>query len=138
MPGRSVPGAGVIFQPAEKNLHCIACGARHIWCGFSTSPSLLLQVNPDSLASERIVFKEGRGLHDLTFDGTFLWAAHSSGHLSVVTPDTHAIRTMRLKGRPFVYTSYFDGSDIWTGLYSMPGRLLRIDRQRGQRDEFIN
>jgi len=133
----SVPGEGVIFQPAEKNLHCVAYGGDYVWCGFSTSPSLVLKVNPNSMARERIVFKEERGLHDLSFDRKNVWAVHSSGHLSAVDPRTNTIRTERLTGRPFVYTSHFDGRDVWMGLYSEPGRVLRVNRQTGDRDEFI-
>lgn len=70
----SVPGEGVIFQPAEKNLHCVAYGGDYVWCGFSTSPSLVVKVDPNSMARERIAFKEERGLHDLSFDGTNVWA----------------------------------------------------------------
>jgi len=133
----SIPGGGVIFQAAEKNLHCVAYGAGYVWCGFSTSPSVLLRVNPGSMTGERIVFKEERGLHDLSFDGVNVWAVHSSGHLSAVDPRTKAIRRQRLSGRPFVYTSHFDARDVWMGLYSEPGRVLRMNRQTGDPDEFV-
>ncbi len=133
----SIPGEGVIFRGAEKNLHCVAYGAGYVWCGFSTSPSLLLRVDPTSMTGERIVFNEERGLHDLSFDGMNVWAVHSSGHLSAVEPRTKAIRTERLGGRPFVYTSHFDGRDVWMGLYSEPGRVLRVNRQAGDHDEFV-
>ena len=130
-------GEGVIFQAREKNLHCVAYGAGYIWCGFSTNPSLLLKVDPNSMTGERIVFGKERGLHDLSFDGTNVWAAHSSGHLSVVDTETSAIRTIRLKDRPFAYASHFDGRDIWAGLYGEPGRLVRVSRQTGHCDQFV-
>jgi len=133
----STPGEGVIFQATEKNLHCVAYGAGYVWCGFSTSPSRLLKVDPNSITGHRIAFQEERGLHDLSFDGTNVWAAHSSGHLSTVDPRTNAIQTRRLGGRPFVYTSFFDGRDVWAGLYSEPGRVLRVNRQIGDSDEFV-
>jgi streptogramin lyase len=89
------------------------------------------------MTSQRVVFKRERGLHDLSFDGTDVWAAHSSGHLSVVAPETTDIRTIRLKDQPFVYASHFDGRDIWAGLYGKPGRLVRVGRQTGRCDEFV-
>jgi len=133
---QAASGKGTVFTNRDKNLHCVEYGAGHVWCGFSTSPSALLKVDPDSLASERIVFAQGRGLHDLAFDGHRIWAAHASGHLSQLDPKTHAIRTTALPGRPFAYTSFFE-RDVWIGLYSEPGKVLRVDRETGQCQAFV-
>jgi hypothetical protein len=134
--GHGPPGKGVVFSSRDKNLHCVEYGAGHVWCGFSTSPSALLKVDPNSLSSERFVFEQGRGLHDLSFDGRSIWAAHASGRLSELDPKTRPIRTMTLPSSPFAYTSFVE-REVWVGLYTEPGRVLSVNRKTGHCKTFV-
>ena len=128
------PGHGIVLREGDVNLHTVACGGGFVWCGCATSPSRLVRLSPDLEDYETLVLEGTGGLHDLCWDGHALWAAHSSGHLSRIHPDggveTFSLRTSGIS-KPFAYARDFDGQDIWIGMYTDPGCLLRFDRKTG-------
>ena len=131
----------VLKDNAHGNVHAVEAGGGFVWVGCCKSPSLLLRVAPDFKETVPIRFTDaGSGLHDLAFDGQYLWVAHASGHLSRVDPQTCQFRSQKLSvssGQPaFLYVLLFDGHDLWTGTYTDPGCLLRIDRETGSYTEF--
>jgi len=133
-PQRACPGEGLIFSNRETDLHALTYGAGHVWCGFCAGNNIA-KVDPQTMASESIVMKGQRGLHALCFDGKDVWGAHASGHVTRIAAETHAVQTIRMGG--FAYTCFFDGRDIWVGIYSEPGRILRVDRATLQYESFV-
>ncbi len=134
-------GKGLTFAEGESNLHAIAAGGGYLWAGFCQNPSRLLRIDPDLGSYRRVEFDAGGGLHDLSFDGEFLWVAHASGHLSRVEPEGCSVESVKLEvesgQRPFLYCSHFSGRDLWIGTYTDPGCILRFDRSSGETQEFV-
>ena len=137
----TAPKALVLKDDAHGNVHAVEAGAGYVWVGCCKSPSLLLRITPDLKETVPIRFTNAEGgLHDLAFDGQHLWVAHASGHISRVDPHTCEIRSQKLSvssgQRTFLYTMLFDGHDLWTGTYTEPGCVFRIDRESGSYTEF--
>ena len=134
-------GHGISMRKGDVNLHTVACGGGAVWCGCSTSPSRLVRLSADLQEYETIVMEGTGGLHDLCWDGDHLWAVHASGHLSQVDPSGGVVRTLQLPfsgdSPPFAYACNHDGKDIWIGMYTQPGCLLRVDRQTGRTREYV-
>ena len=87
-----------IFEGREQsNVHAVETGNGSAWVGFCRKPSLLLQVHPETGETVPIRFDVEGGLHDLAFDGEWLWVAHASGHLSRVDPDSGEIRSRKVE-----------------------------------------
>lgn len=136
MDGLSACVALVLEDNAHGNVHAVEAGAGFVWAGCCKNPSLLLRISPDLEEMVPISFTHaGGGLHDLAFDGQYLWVAHASGHLSRVDPHTCEFCSQRLSvssgQHPFLYALLFDGCDLWAGTYTEPGAVLRIDRESG-------
>jgi streptogramin lyase len=157
MPGRENYGV-IVHTPAEReqsacpwqefvfqdqrhgNVHCVEVGGGFVWAGFCKKQSVLVRMTPDLREARPVVFDVEGGLHDLAFDGEFIWAAHSSGHLSRVDPATCEIFSYKLNvsngQHTFLYALNWDGQHLWAGTYTEPGCVLRIDRESGQQTEF--
>jgi len=137
---RDPVGQGITLREGDTNLHSVACGGGSVWCGCSTSPSRLVRVSPELLDYETIVMHGTGGLHDLCWDGEALWCAHSSGHLSRLDPSDGSVQTIPLRfsgaSAPFTYACRYDGRDIWIGMYTDPGSVLRVDRHSGKIREY--
>ena len=135
------PGRGVSLREGDVNLHTVACGGGFVWCGCSTSPSRLVRLSADLQQYETIVMEGTGGLHDLCWDGIHLWAAHSSGHLSQVDTSGDVVQTLKLRlsgdSPPFAYACNHHGEDIWIGMYTQPGCVLRVDRNTGRTREYV-
>ncbi len=131
----------ILGDKSQGNVHAIEVGAGFVWMGCCKSPSLLLRVTPDLKQSVPVRFRnEEGGLHDLVFDGEFLWVAHASGHISRVDPQTcesYSYKIGMSSGqRAFLYTLIFDGHHLWAGTYTDPGCILQINRESGSCTEF--
>lgn len=134
-------GQGLIFRDDETNLHTIAHGGGYLWAGFCKGPSVLLRIDPDLKSYRRVDLDAGGGLHDLSYDGTVLWVAHASGHLTRVEPESCRSESVELSvssgQRAFLYCSHFDGRQLWIGTYTDPGCILRFDTESGKTEEFV-
>ncbi|MBU0716252.1 MAG: hypothetical protein KJ964_12925 [Verrucomicrobia bacterium] len=132
----------IVFKDNQQgNVHAVEVGAGFVWLGCCKSPSLLLRVTPDLKETTEIRFGKGEGgLHDLAFDGEFLWVAHASGYLSRVDPHTCEFHSFKLSvssgQHAFLYTLIFDSHHLWVGTYTNPGCILRIDRKSESCTEF--
>ncbi len=131
----------LILENGCDNVHAIEVGAGFVWLGCCHRPSLLLRITPDFKECTPIQFGEQEyWIHDLAFDGKFLWVAHASGHISRIDPQTCELSSRKItvtSGQfPFLYTMIFDGHHLWAGTYTDPGCILRIDRESGSWKEF--
>jgi len=134
-------GRGLTFAEGESNLHCVACGGGYAWAGCATSPSLALRIDPASLTYDTIAFPDASGLHDFSFDGSHLWVAHASGHLSRLEPGSGDIESWNLSvssgQRPFAYCVLAAAGFIWVGFYTDPATVLRIDPATDERRKLV-
>jgi hypothetical protein len=134
------PGRGISLREGDVNLHTVTCGGGYVWCGCSTRPSRLVRLSPDLTDYETILLEGTNGLHDLCWDGHHIWAAHSSGHLSQVEPSGEVCRTLQLHfsgdSPPFAYACDHLAEDIWVGMYTDPGCVLRVGKDTGEIREY--
>ena len=142
-PGVREVDSGMVmsFEPADRDIHCMAWDGKYVWCGFCLGPSRLLRVNPADMSTKRVVIKDAGGLHSLVFDGEWLWAIHA-GHnprgrnqsggwfkLSRVDPETGKYKTFHVEERSGGgYCATFDGEHVWVGLYREPACAVAIGR----------
>lgn len=128
-------------QPHHNNVHAVLSAAGSVWAGFCQSPSVLARVSPDLTDIAEISFDHESGLHDLAFDGRYVWVAHASGHFSRVDPATGEYQTytadISTSQVPFLYCLMYSGGYLWSATYTEPARLLRIDPADGTQDEII-
>ncbi|HWL10685.1 MAG TPA: FecR domain-containing protein, partial [Planctomicrobium sp.] len=129
-----VPGEGLHFGKRDTNLHCVTYGAGYVWCGMASANSIV-SIDPETMKQKVIPIKGSSGLHDLSFDGEDIWGVHSSGHITRLNPASGKVQTIKANG--FAYTSHFDGRDIWVGMYTDPGQVLRLDRKTLQLETFV-
>jgi len=131
----------ILPEPEQSNVHAVEVGGGFVWAGICRAPSLLLRLTEDLRTITPIEFEHEAGLHDLTFDGSYLWVAHSSGHLSRLHPATCEYETYSIEAsdgqRNFLYCLTHDGECLWTGSYTDPGRLFRVDPVDGSYDEIV-
>lgn len=124
--------SGTLLRDKDVNLHAIAVSPEHLWCGCATSPSRLVRMPHDFSEYEVFTLEPAGGLHDLAWDGTWLWVAHASGHLSRLSPADDSLETVSLtlpsRQRAFAYACRSHDHELWIAMYTEPGSLLRIDK----------
>jgi streptogramin lyase len=128
-------------EPEHSNVHAVEAAHGFVWAGICRAPSLLLRITPDLQRVTPIEFDSEAGLHDLASEGTHVWVAHSSGHLSRVDPATGERVSRRIPTsdgqRNFLYCLTFDGDHLWTGTYTAPGRVFRIHPADFSHEEIV-
>ncbi|HEX7008464.1 MAG TPA: hypothetical protein VF184_00685 [Phycisphaeraceae bacterium] len=139
--GGADPGSGLLLREGDINLHALTVGGGYVWCGCSTSPSRLVSCRPDFSEYETTVLEGTGGLHDLVWDSGILWMVHASGHLSRLSTADRSVQTIELtsrsRQRPFAYTCHSEAEDLWIGMYTDPGSLLRVDKRSLAVTEYV-